>query len=63
VLQVWVGEQVPCLTYGMRGMVTASIEVAGPERDVHSGNDGGVFNEPMMDLAKVGGRAACMCCS
>jgi hypothetical protein len=24
---VWVGERLPCLTYGMRGMVTASIEV------------------------------------
>ena len=33
--------QVPCLTYGMRGMISASIEVKGPERDLHSGNEGG----------------------
>ncbi|KAI8475319.1 MAG: Zn-dependent exopeptidase [Monoraphidium minutum] len=55
---VWVGERLPCLTYGMRGMVTASIEVTGPARDVHSGNDGGVFSEPMADLFKLlAGRA------
>ena len=34
--------QVPCLTYGMRGMIAASVEVKGPARDLHSGNDGGV---------------------
>ncbi len=55
---LWVGESVPCLTYGMRGMIALSIEVSGPERDVHSGNDGGVFEEPMADL--VGGAAACL---
>jgi di- and tripeptidase/Cys-Gly metallodipeptidase DUG1 len=27
--------------------------VSGPDRDVHSGNDGGVFDEPMVDLAKL----------
>jgi len=37
---LWVGEQVPC-------------QVKGPERDLHSGNDGGVFNEPLADLTKV----------
>ena len=24
---LWVGEQVPCLTYGMRGMISLSLEV------------------------------------
>ncbi len=38
---LWVGERVPCLTYGMRGMISASIEVHGPARDLHSGNEGG----------------------
>jgi hypothetical protein len=28
-------------------------QVAGPQRDLHSGNDGGVFNEPLADLTKV----------
>lgn len=30
-----------------------ATQVAGPERDLHSGNDGGVFNEPLADLTKV----------
>jgi len=50
---LWVGESVPCLTYGMRGMIAASIEVRGPPKDLHSGNDGGVLAEPLADLAKV----------
>ena len=49
----WIGNERPCLVYGMRGMVQLSVEVDGPERDVHSGVDGGVFNEPMSDLVKV----------
>ena len=31
-----------------------SIEVRGPSRDLHSGNEGGVFTEPLADLSKVG---------
>ena len=31
----------------------AAPQVGGPERDLHSGNDGGVFNEPLADLTKV----------
>jgi hypothetical protein len=30
-----------------------SIEVRGPSRDLHSGNEGGVFAEPLADLSKV----------
>ena len=99
---LWVGEKIPCLTYGMRGMLSFSVEVrlhccssatslsclapehmhytlclisveglitsccmctkpqhrvevqvSGPLRSLHSGNDGGVFNEPLADLTKV----------
>ncbi|KAK9815459.1 hypothetical protein WJX72_003974 [[Myrmecia] bisecta] len=50
---LWVGEQVPCLTYGMRGMIAASVEVRGPAKDVHSGNDGGALREPLVDLTAV----------
>eukprot|EP00210_Caulerpa_lentillifera_P007669 g7320.t1 len=49
----WVGENVPCLTYGMRGMISLDISVFGPKHDLHSGNDGGVCNEPMVDLVKL----------
>ena len=31
----------------------AHLQVSGPQRDLHSGNDGGVFCEPMMDLVKI----------
>jgi len=30
-----------------------AAQVSGPQRDLHSGNDGGVICEPMMDLVKV----------
>ena len=33
--------------------VTLHAQVKGPERDIHSGNDGGVFNEPLSDLTKL----------
>ena len=29
------------------------LQVSGPERDLHSGNDGGVFHEPMADLVQL----------
>lgn len=29
------------------------MQITGPERDLHSGNDGGVFAEPMVDLLRV----------
>jgi hypothetical protein len=28
-------------------------QVSGPQRDLHSGNDGGVFSEPMADLVQL----------
>ncbi|GIL47514.1 hypothetical protein Vafri_4310 [Volvox africanus] len=50
---LWVGENMPCLTYGMRGMLSLTVQITGPDRDLHSGNDGGVFSEPMVDLIRV----------
>jgi hypothetical protein len=29
------------------------LQVSGPERDLHSGNDGGMFSEPMADLVQL----------
>jgi hypothetical protein len=29
------------------------LQVSGPQRDLHSGNDGGVFSEPMADLVQL----------
>ena len=50
---LWVGEEHPCITYGMRGMINMSVEIRGPAKDLHSGNEGGVFSEPLADLTKV----------
>ena len=49
----WIGNELPCLTYGMRGMICITVRVEGGARDLHSGNDGGVFNEPMADLCRL----------
>lgn len=49
----WIGDELPCLTLGMRGMLCMTVRVDGGSRDLHSGNDGGVFNEPMVDLVRV----------
>ena len=49
----WIGDRLPCLTYGMRGMICLTVRVDGAGRDLHSGNDGGVFNEPMADLCRL----------
>ena len=50
---LWIGKDRPCITYGMRGMITLSVEVYGPEVDLHSGNEGGALKEPMTDLVKI----------
>lgn len=43
----WIGEETPCLTYGMRGIVKLRLEVDGPASDLHSGLEGGVTHEPL----------------
>jgi acetylornithine deacetylase/succinyl-diaminopimelate desuccinylase-like protein len=52
---LWLGESVPCLTYGMRGMVKVRVDVEGPSTDLHSGLDGGVSHEPLQDLCALVG--------
>lgn len=44
----------PCVIYGMRGVVRATVSVAGPaSADLHSGVDGGAAPEPLGDLTRV----------
>lgn len=52
---VWLGEDVPCLTYGMRGLCKVKVEVTGSSSDLHSGLDGGVSHEPLQDLCALMG--------
>lgn len=47
------GPDQPALTYGLRGLVYAQIEVTGPTRDLHSGEFGGAVANPANALATI----------
>ncbi|RUP46278.1 hypothetical protein BC936DRAFT_147132 [Jimgerdemannia flammicorona] len=49
----WLGEDVPCLTYGLRGVIHASIEISSSRPDLHSGVEGGAVSEPLIDMIKI----------
>lgn len=47
----WLTDDIPCLTYGLRGVIRATIEVASERPDLHSGVDGSrLINEALKDL-------------
>ncbi|GAA6048648.1 hypothetical protein JCM3770_001999 [Rhodotorula araucariae] len=50
----WLGEDTPCLTFGLRGVIHASVKVASSNPEfTHSGIWGGVTSEPLNDLIRV----------
>ncbi|CAO3692343.1 unnamed protein product [Umbelopsis ramanniana] len=49
----WLGEDVPCLTYGLRGVIRASLTVSTSQADLHSGVEGGAASEPLIDMIKI----------
>lgn len=49
----WIDDETPCLNYGLRGVIHASITVQSEKPDRHSGVDGGVLKEPTMDLVQI----------
>ncbi len=49
----WIGEDRPCIIYGLRGVIYFSVTVSGPLRSNHSGVEGGAYREPMADLVQV----------
>ncbi|KAH7347142.1 WD repeat-containing protein [Plectosphaerella cucumerina] len=50
----WLDDEVPCLTYGLRGVLHATICVESPLPDLHSGVDGSHMNdEPLSDLTST----------
>lgn len=55
----WLGDDIPCLNYGLRGVLNASIAVESTKPDRHSGVDGGVSKEPTMDLIQILGELMC----
>ena len=47
----WLNDDIPCLTYGLRGVIRATIEVASERPDLHSGVDGSqLISEALKDL-------------
>ncbi|KAI0477876.1 WD repeat domain-containing protein [Xylariaceae sp. FL0804] len=47
----WLDDDTPCLTYGLRGVMHATVCVESQSPDLHSGVDGSyMVNEPMSDL-------------
>ncbi|KAI3654271.1 hypothetical protein MP228_000990 [Amoeboaphelidium protococcarum] len=50
----WYDDDTPCITYGLRGVVHAKIEITGHvQDDVHSGVHGGSLDEPLDDMVKI----------
>jgi di- and tripeptidase len=49
----WLDDDVPCLTYGLRGVIHANVEISSNRPDSHSGVTGGAFREPMIDLVNL----------
>lgn len=49
----WVDQEHPCLNYGLRGVINAQIKVWSDKPDGHSGLNGGVYDEPMVNLVKI----------
>ncbi|PRP74395.1 hypothetical protein PROFUN_10293 [Planoprotostelium fungivorum] len=50
---LWLGDSRPCLIYGMRGVIDMEISISGPNRDLHTGIDGGAFHEPFHELTHL----------
>jgi di- and tripeptidase len=47
----WLDDHVPCLTYGLRGVIHATLKVTSDRPDVHSGVDGSsLLDESLKDL-------------
>lgn len=55
----WLGDEIPCLNFGLRGVINASITVESEKPDRHSGVDGGVSREPMMDMLQTLSELCC----
>lgn len=50
----WLDDHIPCLTYGMRGVIHATVTVSSGKPDRHSGMDGKARqHEPLKDLTVV----------
>lgn len=46
-------EDVPSITYGLRGLAYVEVELQGPSRDLHSGVYGGGVHNPLNELCRL----------
>lgn len=50
----WLDDRIPCLTYGLRGVIHASVQVESSHPDLHSGVDGSAqLDESLKDLVML----------
>ncbi|KAF2194159.1 glutathione degradosome [Zopfia rhizophila CBS 207.26] len=50
----WLDDHVPCLTYGLRGVIYTSVQIESRHPDLHSGVDGSaLLDEPLKDLVML----------
>ncbi|KAI9811531.1 MAG: hypothetical protein M1832_000874 [Thelocarpon impressellum] len=50
----WLDDQMPCLTYGLRGLIQATVTVKSDHPELHSGVDGSSYlDEPLKDLIAI----------
>ncbi|KAF9697506.1 hypothetical protein EKO04_004354 [Ascochyta lentis] len=50
----WLDDHVPCITYGLRGVIHATVQVESEHPDLHSGVDGSaLLDEPLKDLVML----------
>ncbi|KAG0655005.1 hypothetical protein C6P46_001294 [Rhodotorula mucilaginosa] len=49
----WIGEDWPCLTFGLRGVIHATLRVQSSRENLHSGIWGGATAEPLTDLVRI----------
>ncbi|KAF2837630.1 glutathione degradosome [Patellaria atrata CBS 101060] len=50
----WLDDHVPCLTYGLRGVIHATVQIESQHPDLHSGVDGSaLLDESLKDLVML----------
>lgn len=49
----WIGEDDPCVVFGLRGVIYANLSISSGNNNLHSGVDGGSVAEPMLAMIRL----------